>query len=360
MALKVAYGGVVFDDDGRVLLREPKNHFDGYFWTFPKGRPNHRESPEKAALREVLEESGVEAKIIGQLPGSFKGGTTENFYYLMRPVTTGHPLDDETERVWWATHEEAKNLIAQTTNLTGRRRDLEVLEAAVLAFSNPKDLPIIELDLDQLCMVTLVWKSYACSITGQSFSYSVEPLKDAVLSAGENLDGFLTRRIAMGMKQKPTKRKVLFWYAVSAEDVLLTVTDIGFKTKCGWLKEIPGCYQSGKSPIQKTASPFIYWDGKSLHRVHPIPEMAEPDDAFGEGPSGQNRFLVLDMGGVLGVVVTRTNEQSYMEIKNNRAAHWDYSVVPESGEETFSDAGKDYTVRHAFFKLAGETALELS
>lgn len=134
MALKVAYGGVIFDDDGRVLLREPKNHYDGYVWTFPKGRPNPGENPEEAALREVLEESGVTAEIVGQVPGSFMGGTTENFYYLMRPVTTGHPLDDETAQVRWATHEEAKALIAKTTNATGRKRDLEVLEAAVLAF----------------------------------------------------------------------------------------------------------------------------------------------------------------------------------------------------------------------------------
>jgi ADP-ribose pyrophosphatase YjhB (NUDIX family) len=71
MALKVAYGGVVFDDDGWVLLREPKNHFDGYVWTFPKGRPNLGGNPEEAALREVLEETGVIAAIIGQVPGSF-------------------------------------------------------------------------------------------------------------------------------------------------------------------------------------------------------------------------------------------------------------------------------------------------
>ena len=135
MALKKAYGGVIFDDNGRVLLREPKGHFDGYIWTFPKGRPIPGEDPREAALRAVLEESGVDATIIGQVPGSFEGGTTENFYYLMRPITTGHPLDDETEKVRWATPDKAKSLIALTKNPTGRERDLEVLEAAVLAFS---------------------------------------------------------------------------------------------------------------------------------------------------------------------------------------------------------------------------------
>lgn len=40
---------------------------------------------------------------------------------LMRPVTTGHPLDDETAQVRWATHEEARALIAETTNPQRKR-----------------------------------------------------------------------------------------------------------------------------------------------------------------------------------------------------------------------------------------------
>ncbi|WP_363318977.1 NUDIX hydrolase [Brevundimonas sp.] len=35
-----------------VLLVEPLNHFGGYGWTFPKGRPNPGENPAKAALGE--------------------------------------------------------------------------------------------------------------------------------------------------------------------------------------------------------------------------------------------------------------------------------------------------------------------
>lgn len=32
----LAYGGVVISRDGYFLLREVKNHFDGYVWTFAK------------------------------------------------------------------------------------------------------------------------------------------------------------------------------------------------------------------------------------------------------------------------------------------------------------------------------------
>ena len=45
-----AYGGVLIDDAGRILLREPTDHFGGYVWTFAKGRIDKGETPEQAAL----------------------------------------------------------------------------------------------------------------------------------------------------------------------------------------------------------------------------------------------------------------------------------------------------------------------
>ena len=50
-----AYGGVLIDPSGRVLLREPTGHFGGYAWTYAKGRPDPGESPSDAALREGRE-----------------------------------------------------------------------------------------------------------------------------------------------------------------------------------------------------------------------------------------------------------------------------------------------------------------
>jgi len=131
---KVAYGGVIFDAEGMVLLREPTNHYDGYVWTFPKGRPEPGESPQTAALREVGEETGIEATIISALPGEFIGGTTVNRYFIMKAaIGSGSiaPGDDETASVKWMTINEARQHIGQTTNATGRKRDLAVLEAAV-------------------------------------------------------------------------------------------------------------------------------------------------------------------------------------------------------------------------------------
>ena len=118
------------NSEQRVLLREPKGHYDGYVWTFPKGRPDVDESPEEAALREVREETGYAARVTGRLPGRFEGGTTVTEYFLMSAMGKPGAFDrKETTAVKWASLDEASRLISMTTNLGGRVRDLAVLDA---------------------------------------------------------------------------------------------------------------------------------------------------------------------------------------------------------------------------------------
>lgn len=126
-----AYGGVVVDAAGRILLHEPAGQFAGYVWTFPKGRAAPGESAEAAALREVQEETGVEAQIEERIPGTFRGETTENIYFLMSLRRVVGKPGAETQAIRWATVAEAPALIAQTRKEFGKRRDLAVLAAAV-------------------------------------------------------------------------------------------------------------------------------------------------------------------------------------------------------------------------------------
>lgn len=138
---KVSYGGVVFSPSGKVLIREPKNHFDDYIWTFPKGKAERGETPEQTALRETSEETGVSAKIISPIIGDFHGGTGIDRYYLMSaPAVSGgvSENDAETESIRWVTPAEASRLISLTTNLTGKKRDLAVLAAALATQSKSK------------------------------------------------------------------------------------------------------------------------------------------------------------------------------------------------------------------------------
>ena len=77
---------------------------------------------------------GIDATILSAIPGEFAGGTTINRFLLML-TDRGTPdltfSNRETERLIWATPEEAKRLIAQSTNSKGLERDLAILQAAL-------------------------------------------------------------------------------------------------------------------------------------------------------------------------------------------------------------------------------------
>ncbi|MCR4401927.1 MAG: NUDIX domain-containing protein [Firmicutes bacterium] len=81
---EVSAGVVVFRGD-RVLVI--KNRFGE--WVLPKGRVEPGETPEVAALREVEEETGVRAEILGS------AGTSE---YTYASEGTGEPVD---KVVYW-------------------------------------------------------------------------------------------------------------------------------------------------------------------------------------------------------------------------------------------------------------------
>lgn len=76
MHLRDCAGGVVFHEDNVFLLRNEKDE-----WVMPKGLILSDENPQDAALRRVLEETGIKAEIVDQA-----GRTYYEFYSITRKM----------------------------------------------------------------------------------------------------------------------------------------------------------------------------------------------------------------------------------------------------------------------------------
>lgn len=113
-------GGVVIDQDGKVLLVKPKDGYGDYDWTFPKGYPVADEISVATARREVREESGYGAKPKRKL-GRFKhndGGVCE--YFEMSADSRKAPAEfdkEETEQVKWVSFLEALELLNDSVDV---------------------------------------------------------------------------------------------------------------------------------------------------------------------------------------------------------------------------------------------------
>jgi phosphohistidine phosphatase SixA/ADP-ribose pyrophosphatase YjhB (NUDIX family) len=122
-----AAGGVVRRRvDGHVLtvlVHRPR--YDD--WTFPKGKLREGESFEEAALREVLEETGLECRIDAELPALHyldQDGRPKVVRYWAMDALDGGDLrpTDEVDEARWFTLDEARKMLSYD-------RDREVLDA---------------------------------------------------------------------------------------------------------------------------------------------------------------------------------------------------------------------------------------
>jgi 8-oxo-dGTP diphosphatase len=132
------FGGIIFDGHDRVLIRKPTEGWGGFAWTFAKGTPEAGETPERTALREVLEETGYLCEIVCRIPDAFESATSLTAYFIMRPLGQPTAFDSETEEVRWVTVSEARSMLAESSTVRGRARDLAALEAAVVVRQNAR------------------------------------------------------------------------------------------------------------------------------------------------------------------------------------------------------------------------------
>jgi 8-oxo-dGTP diphosphatase len=107
-----AAGGVVEQDGLIAVVHRPR--YDD--WSLPKGKLDKNESAERAALREVQEETGLSCQLIEELePVSYTDnrGRPKNVRYWRMQVLSGEfEVNDEVDELRWLSRADALELLS--------------------------------------------------------------------------------------------------------------------------------------------------------------------------------------------------------------------------------------------------------
>ncbi len=107
-----AAGGVVEQDSLIAVVHRPR--YDD--WSLPKGKLDKNESAERAALREVQEETGLSCQLIEELePVSYTDnrGRPKNVRYWRMQVLSGEfEVNDEVDELRWLSRADALELLS--------------------------------------------------------------------------------------------------------------------------------------------------------------------------------------------------------------------------------------------------------
>lgn len=135
-----AGGIVVRHDDGRpqLVIGSRRRERDGRTWTLPKGTPKRGETTEETAIREVMEETGLQVRITGPLDSIaytfVQSGARIHktvHYFMMEP--TGGDLDGhdhEFDSVRWIDFAEAPTVLTFETERALVARAAALVEPA--------------------------------------------------------------------------------------------------------------------------------------------------------------------------------------------------------------------------------------
>lgn len=114
--------GVVVLDHGKVaLLYRGKERFGQESWHLPKGTLDDNETIEHAAVRETMEESGLDVRLegyLGAIQQSWKNKQTgilidkTTHYFLAQKINDTGKIDDEHDSLVWLGIEDAKQKLS--------------------------------------------------------------------------------------------------------------------------------------------------------------------------------------------------------------------------------------------------------
>ena len=111
--LVLAAGGIIINDDGELLVIHRPKYDD---WSFPKGKLDHGEDLEGCALREVMEETGLNCELedfIGSVTYVDRKGRPKKVDYWQMKILDGYfQVNSEVDAIQWLLKEKALELLS--------------------------------------------------------------------------------------------------------------------------------------------------------------------------------------------------------------------------------------------------------
>lgn len=137
MKREFSAGGVVFKKNLWLIIKHrPSSDFPQEQWRLPKGNIDPGEKITDTAIREVLEETGINAKILGKVSDqryvyTFRGEKIFKIvtFYLMEYLSGEPKENDEVEEIFWLPLEKAKKTLSFQSDKSILQKAKELLEA---------------------------------------------------------------------------------------------------------------------------------------------------------------------------------------------------------------------------------------
>lgn len=256
--LTPSYGIVLFDADGnKILIREVANHFDGYHWSYAKGKPDHAgENPVDVALRELKEGMGVnpaDVVIVGYVPKGHYSSPSSVTYFFIGRLKSGSVLgahDWETAQVQWADRGKAAELLSKSTNSGGKKRDLGILESAARKRDEMMGLPATW-KVDEVLLPISAHGSLWATAIEQTFADANAQLTSIVHPAGLGVAESIYKKVGMlfGGTAELTQTQRRFLHA-RLGNVATQITGINQTTMNRIRKVILNALDAGKTTVE--------------------------------------------------------------------------------------------------------------
>ncbi len=197
----------------------------------------------------------------------------------------------------------------------------------------------IDIDVAKHCRAAVQLSSGQPEPIGEAYCFEWGAVADAAREAGQNLDRFLTLRLAGHFALKRSRSSVLVFYTPVQGHIIMTVCSTTRLSMIDALHSMPGYLEYGQEFVPPTARPFILYDEQCLYRTY-----------LTQGRPTESHYIC-DLGNLFGLSVDAVDEPGYEIVTAGPNSDVDYSVVPLEPTEEVWTGGATITLHHVFCRL---------